>query len=206
MPRKQNAKKNRATSNGTRQQTSSRTVPGQKRPAADSNSSATKRPKRTAQTPRSPRPLTTDDLPTLIREVCSNLSKDAGESSQEDGGRRRTTRQNEPGRTSDVRQALPRSREDNTRRSRRDSAASTHDSEDDDSVLTDDGKHNFNPYLSLRTKRLVADLFLIKLILHLNAAIIQLASAAILSAAGRSNGPTINCYCRLVMWSPLCTS
>jgi len=147
MPRKQNATKKRATSNGTRQQTSSRAAHGRKRPAADSNSSATKLPKRTAQTSRSPRPLTTDDLPTLIQEVCSNLSKNARENNQEDGGRRRTTRQNGPGRTSDVRQALSRSREEDTRRSRPDSAASIHDSEDDDSVLTDDGKHNFNLYL-----------------------------------------------------------
>jgi len=162
MPRKQNTTKKRATSNGTRQQTSSRAAPGQNQPAADSNSSATKCPKRTTQTSRSPRLLTTDDLPILIREVCSNLSKDARENNQEDGERRRTTCQNEPGRTSDVRQALSRSREDNTRRSRWDNAASIHDSEDDDSVLTDDGKHNFNLYLSLRTKRLVADLVLIK--------------------------------------------
>jgi len=85
MPRKQNTTKKRATSNSTRQQTSSRAAPGQKQPAADSNSSATKRPKRTAQMSRSPRPLTTDDLPTLIQEVCSNLSKDTREKTAKGG-------------------------------------------------------------------------------------------------------------------------
>ena len=73
-------------------------TPGQKRSttsATDSTTSSGAKRQKTSQE-KDPRPLTTEDLPTLIKEVCNNLRQNREEADCSDelhDGQRRTTRQ-----------------------------------------------------------------------------------------------------------------
>lgn len=96
MPRKKT--KQSSQPNNTTQQPPTRETPLRKRsatPATQSNHSSGAKRQKTSQK-EDPRPLTTDDLPILIKEVCNNLRKtqeDADLSDDSRDGQRRTTRQ-----------------------------------------------------------------------------------------------------------------